>query len=272
MPPVKIFIDSQLRVHGTNSSFEFQLPRPVSVDKDYRVMCDQVHVPHTFQTIHSGNRAIYFREIGTHDRQHKVLLTPKQYDGPSLATEVAHKLNQATTNTATWTVTFDADQGKLNFSISAGTAKIYGMEYLLNTPNSWVGFSGETVGDHDSAGPIIGVHGMSVLDVSSVAVQGSHISVIPFHTLYLHCDRGFGDGESAIGPKGNSSVLRSIPVQSSYGSMLHDLSLNPHDHTTLKRGQMGTFKFRLADKHGRAIDLDQSFSFSLLLTPVDEFE
>ena len=33
MPPVKIFVDSALRVDGTDTNFTFQLPRPVPVEK-----------------------------------------------------------------------------------------------------------------------------------------------------------------------------------------------------------------------------------------------
>ena len=75
-----------------------------------------------------------------------------------------------------------------------------------------------------------------------------------------------------MGPRGNSTILRSIPVTSVYGQMLHDLSLNPHDYTLVHKGQLNTFRFRLADKFGRDVPLDQPFSFSILLDPVDELE
>ena len=102
---------------------------------------------------------------------------------------------------------------------------------------------------------------------------GKHISVSPYHTLYLHCDQGLGTGgDDVIGTHGNATVLRSIPVTSQYGQMLHDMSLNPHDYSMVPKGQLGTFKFRLADRFNRDISLDQGFSFSMVFLPVDEFE
>lgn len=274
MPPVKIIIDSALREAGTDANFTYQLPRPIEVNKAYRAMCDQLHLPHTFTTIHANNRALYFQESdGTTTRQHRMELTPAQYDGDSLAAHVQARLTATTTLLAlTWTVTFDADQGKLAFSVTGGTAVLYAMDYLKRNPGVFTEFNGHPVGDHDDAGPIIGVTGQFVLAIGSTPVLGKHISVIPYHTLYLHCDAGLGTGDDAIGTKGNGTVLRSIPVTTSYGQMLHDVSLNPHDHTIVPRGQLGTFKFRLADKHGRDCVLDQSFMFSLIFVPVDEFE
>ena len=273
MPPVKIIIDSALREDGTDANFTYQLPRPIEVNKAYRAMCDQVHVPHTFTTIHANNRAVYFEEkVGGVARQHRTELEPKQYDGESLATHVRDRLTFATTLALTWTVTFNAEQGKLEFSVTGGTAKLYGMEYLKRNPHDFIEFNGHPIGDHDDSGPIIGITGQFVLAIGTTPVLGKHISVIPYHTLYLHCDAGLGTGEDAIGPKGNGTVLRSIPVSTSYGQMLHDVSMNPHDHTIVPRGQIGTFRFRLADKHGRDCSLDQSFMFSLIFVPVDEFE
>ena len=274
MPPIKIFIDSALRKSGTDANFVYELPRPVGVDKDYKVMVDQVHVPHTFTTIHASNRAVYFQESdGTTTRQHRIELTPAQYDGASLAAHVRARLAATTTLALTWTVTFDADQGKLAFSVTGGTAVLYAMNYLQSNPGVFTEFNGHPVGDHDDAGPVIGVTGQFVLAVGSTPVLGKHISVIPYHTLYLHCDQGLGaGGDDVVGTRGNATVLRSVPVSTSYGQMLHDNSLNPFDHTLVPKGQLGTFKFRLADRFGHDVTLDQSFCFSLLFIPVDEFE
>ena len=63
MPPVKIFIDSAFRRDGSFSNFNFQLPRPFDVQKQYKAMVDQIHIPHTFPTITANNnRALYLDE------------------------------------------------------------------------------------------------------------------------------------------------------------------------------------------------------------------
>ena len=285
MPPVKLFISSEFKRDGTYSNFSFQLPRPVDVGKQYRALVDQIHIPHVFPTITANNRALYFEEVYDDDqdgvpttRQRKVLLDEGQYSGDQLATELQSKMQTGTHFTgATYAVTFDSDQGKLSFRVTHGGAvvRLLPMEYLIKNPTYFTGFLGEAVVEHDDCGSVIGLHGNARVPFAytdQTPITLGHISVISHHVLYLHCDLGLGTGEDAVGPRGNGTILRSIPVTSVYGQMLHDMSLNPKDYTMVHKGQLNTFKFRLADKFGRDIDLDQPFSFSILLDPVDELE
>ena len=281
MPPVKLFISSEFKRDGSFSNFSFQLPRPVDIGKQFRAMVDQIHIPHVFATITSNNRALYFEEDDddlSEVRQRKVLLAEGQYTGDQLAAELQSKMQTGTFLTgATYSVTFDADQGKLSFRITGGFAlvRLLPMEYLLANPAYFTGFLGEGVTDHDDCGSVIGLHGnarVGFVYTDLAPVTLGHISILSHHVLYLHCDQGLGTGEDSVGPRGNGTILRSIPVTSAYGQMLHDLSLNPHDYTLIHKGQLNVFRFRLADKFGRDIVLDQPFSFSILLDPVDELE
>ena len=286
MPPVKIFVDSHFRRDGSFSNFSFQLPRPFDVQKQFKAMVDQVHIPHTFPTITGNNRALYLDEEYADpanppariQRQRKVLLAEGQYSGDQLATELQTKLQTGTNIPGgTYTVSFDADQGKLSFAIAGGSAvvRLLPMEFLLRDPSYFTDFLGAAFIPHDDAGSVIGLFGdarRAFAHTDTSAMVLGHISALPFHVLYLHCDQGLGTGEDAIGPRGNGTILRSIPVSTSYGMMLHDLSLNPHDYTLIHKGQVQTFRFRLADGYGRDVPLEQPFSFSILLTPVDELE
>ena len=280
MPPVKLFVSSEFKRDGSFSNFSFQLPRPVDIGKQYRAMVDQIHIPHVFATITANNRALYFEEddLLSEVRQRKVLLTEGQYSGDQLATELRSKLQSGTVLTGTtYAVTFNSDQGKLSFRVTGGFAvvRLLPMEYLMNNPAYFTGFLGEAVVDHDDCGSVIGLHGnarVSFMWTDALPITLGHVSILSHHVLYLHCDQGMGTGEDSVGPRGNGTILRSIPVTSAYGQMLHDLSLNPHDFTLIHKGQLNVFRFRLADKFGRDIILDQPFSFSILLDAVDELE
>ena len=196
MPPVKIFIDSHFRRDGSFSNFSFQLPRPFDVQKQFKAMVDQIHIPHTFPTI-TAKRALYLDEDyedvanppARIQRQRKVLLTEGQYSGDQLATELQSKL-QAGTNIpgGTYTVTFDADQGKLGFAITGGSAvvRLLPMEFLLRDPSYFTGFLGETVVQHDDAGSVIGLFGdarRAFAHTDTSAMVLGHISALPFHVL-----------------------------------------------------------------------------------------
>jgi hypothetical protein len=287
MPPVKLFIDSEFRRDGSPANFSFALPRPVEINKHYRAMVDQIHLPHTWATVVSNyNDALYLDEVyddvgsgGTRTmRQRKVILTAKQYSGDELATEVQTKLNTGSfLPPNSYTITFDDMQGKLAIQVggasASSVARLLPMDYLLANPAYFTGFYGEGVLPHDSADQVIGLTRLVALAWTDSYPQAlEHVSVNPFHTIYLHCDQGLGTGEDSVGPRGNSSILRSIPVTSSYGSMIHDNSLNAHDYTLLYPGQIQTFRFRLSDKYGRDVPLSMPFSFSILLSAVDELE
>ena len=272
MVPNKIFFDSNLRASGTHANFSYQLPQSVTIGKPHKIMIDQFHCPHVWTTIHSQNRALYFREVGTHDRQHRILLNEGQYDGDQLALEVMTRLNNAATNPhQSYTVTFDPDQGKLLFDVSSGVSRIYSMRHLRNNPGLFLGHNFEQVGHYDDCGAVIGVHD-GVLDIDQTPTAGTHIHVQGYDTIYLHCSAGLSNQESAQSTRGNSSVLRSIPIHTMYGQMIHDVSLNPFDHTLIRKGELATFKFELRDKYGHFVSLDQPFAFSMLLSPVDPFE
>ena len=278
MPPVKLFIDSRFRRDGTNSEFSFALPRPVEINKPYRAMVDQVHIPHVWTTINSYNRALYLEEIlNAASNQRKIYLTIKQYTGDTLAVELEAQLNAGSFLPASaYSVSFDAEQGKLSIQMSTqnATARLFPMSFLLEAGAGFFADSstGEGVVANDSADHVIGLTQQTSVTSADGAVPLEHVSMNPFHTLYLHCDYGMGTGEDAVGPLGNGTILRSLPVTTAYGSIMHDLSLNPHDYTLVNPGQLQTFKFRLADSLGRSVPLSMPFSFSVVLSAVDELE
>jgi hypothetical protein len=278
MPPVKLFVDSRFRRDGTNSDFSFALPRPIEINKPYRAMVDQVHIPHVWTTINSYNQALYLEEIfNTVVNQRKLYLTIKQYTGDTLAAELQTQLNAGSFLPASaYTVSFDAEQGKLSLILTTQnvTARLFPMSFLLEAGAGYFvdASTGEGVVANDSADHVVGLTRQTTLTSADGQVPLEHVSMNPFHTLYLHCDYGMGTGEDAVGPLGNGTILRSLPVATAYGSIMPDLSLNPHDYTLVNPGQLQTFKFRLADSLGRSTPLSMPFSFSILLSAVDDLE
>jgi len=157
MPPVKLFVDSRFRRDGTNSEFSFALPRPIEVNKPYRAMVDQVHIPHVWTTINTYNQAVYVEEIlNAAAIQRKIYLTIQQFSGNTLATELQSRLNEGTfLPQNAYSVTFDAEQGKLAVIMNAqgATARFFPMSFLLEAGSGFFQDSstGEGVVANDSA-------------------------------------------------------------------------------------------------------------------------
>ena len=109
------------------------------------------------------------------------------------------------------------------------------------------------------------------MDVThSASLQGNaHVSVLPFHVIYLTSSFGLGTSEDSVGPRGSNNILKSIVVNTGFGQMINNELQNPFDFTALEAGQLTSFGFAVKDIFGRDLPLSQSFSFSILL--VDEY-
>jgi hypothetical protein len=106
---------------------------------------------------------------------------------------------------------------------------------------------------------------------STTPITGEgHISVMPYHTLFLHSDLGLqGD---ALGPDNSSSIVRKIVLETGPGTQVNDFHSLPYDFVSVQPSQIRNLHFRLADYRGRTVDmLHTGLSFSLLFVPEDEF-
>ena len=293
----KIFVDSRFRDHGTNSNFQFTLSAPVLHPK-CRAYIDNIHIPNMFYTIQGNNRYIYVMEFFTWmnpvtlnteptSRKRKIALNDGQYDIDTMAVELKRALDTgsffpgAAAGTDAYTVTPDTNTGKLTLSM-IGTvgniATIWTRQYLdankaswqetVDPAGAWVSQVG-SYGESDDCYTVIGFQDFDATNPLSVtvgtSVQGnSHVSVLPFHNLYLTCAYGLGSNEDCIGARGGN-ILRSIPINAGFGNMIHDQLQNPFDFIQLEAGQLRSFSFALRDMFQREVDLRHGFSFSIVL-------
>ena len=289
----KIFVDSRFRDSGTNSNFQFTLSSPVLHPK-CRAYIDDIHIPNTFYTITNNNKYIYIEEIwidafgvnptgNTLTRKRKITLNEGYYDIQTLSVELQRALD---TNSFfpgaqdAYVVIHDTKTGKLTIGIvgiATNAVRIWHKEYLKANKHLWV----ETVTPAGSYVPQVGTYAENddcydaigfdydatapvSIGVGLPASGNRHVSVIPFHNLYLTCAYGLGTNEDCIGARGGN-ILRSIPVDVGYGNMIHDQLQNPFDFIQLEAGQLRSFSFALRDMFQRDVDLHHHFSFSILL-------
>ena len=280
----KIFVDSRFRAYGSFANFEYTLNTGV-VHPKCRAYIDQIHIPNVFPTIHENNQNLYISEAWVtagptgHIRKRKIPLTIGNYDIQTLATELQTQLNTNTFLPAgnTYAVTHSTSTGKLTISLAgpdSPEAGIWSMAYLKANPGLWVdAFSnqvGTFVADDDCHTALGFTHDGIVNVTTANALTGSaHVSILPFHTVYLTCSHGLGTSEDSLGPRGGTNILRSIVVNTGFGNMIHDQLQNPFDYVALEAGQLMSFGFALRDIHGRDLPLNQGFSFSILLVEED---
>jgi hypothetical protein len=277
MNPRKLYIDSRKRASGSHSDFDYQLPNPIQVPR-CRCFVDAVHLANVFPTITEHSRFIYIEEItaGNVATKRKVGLTAGiGHDGTTLASEVETQLNNGTTLPASYSCVFTSSTGRLTISNTSplpADFSVWPADYLKH--GLWNPLNSGSIPDYiagDDCYDIIGFAGVSkITGNSTTPIAGGHITVTPYHTLFLHSDLGL-QGDS-IGPDNSQSIIRKIVVETAPGTLINDFHSLPYDYVSVQATQVRNIHFRLADYRGRTVDLlHTGMSFSLLFVPEDEF-
>ena len=277
----KIYVDSRRRISGHSADFVYQLAWPIDVPQS-RVFVDSVQIPNVFKPITDFNRHVYLEETTAAgvSTKRKVALQPGFYDANELATALKDALNAATTLDAlSYTASFNATKGNLTINNSTPNALfVIWPEERLEKSGLWnpLGLSAiPPYVDGDNCYQTIGFHGPGVIGegaglTGSVAVGNGHVSLVPYHSLFLHST--LGDGGDSIGPNFETTIIKRIPLTSQPGQMQHDLMAQPLDYIRVSDSNIRTMEFRLTDFRGNTVDMShQNISFSLTFVPEAEF-
>ena len=245
-----------------------------------RCFVDSVHLANVFPTVTSHSRLIYIQEISTANvsTKRKVGLTVGQnHKGTTLATEVALQLNTGTTLAAnSFSCTFSSSTGKLtisNTTASPASISIWPADYLKH--GLWNPLNSGSIPVYIERGDCYDVIGFAspykITGNASTPISGKGcISVMPYHTLFLHSDLGLqGD---TLGPDDSQSIVRKIVLETRPGTQVNDFHSLPYDVVSVQPWQIRSLHFRLADYRRKTIDtLHTGLCFSLLFVPEDEF-
>ena len=266
----KIYVDSRRKIKGTNSNFTFQLPAPIELFKASRVWIDSVSLPNTFESIHQGNRFLYFKEfVGTVNYEIKTPLSVGFYDGVSLADEIATVMKNVTQITdGTYTCVYSPKTGRLTIANSSlnNTFQIWPQESLAGLL-PWNASGAPSIEFlNDDVNRVIGFHGSTKINANTTT-STSHINLMPYHSLLIHSTLGFS---GSIGINGENTIIRKITIEREPGAMIHDFHSLPNDYITMERGQVQSMEFWITDFDGKEVSLNNmNISFSVIFSPMD---
>ena len=94
-------------------------------------------------------------------------------------------------------------------------------------------------------------HPLTTAGVSSFETGG--IDLPNVHNIYIHSTT-LGHYNS-IGVRGESTIIKKVPVSSSFGYLIMDSVVAPHDKIDVSRQLIKTLKFALKNVHGNVVDL-----------------
>ena len=98
--------------------------------------------------------------------------------------------------------------------------------------------------------------------------ESGFIDLLNDHNVYLHCpDLGHFN---SIGVRGENTIIKKVSVSSSFGYLIIDSVVAPHDKIDVSRQLVKTVEFSLRDVYGSVINLHgAAISFSLIFLTID---
>jgi len=294
----KVYVDSRFRSadSASNSDFKYELKEALDLPDNTVCYIDDVTIPHTWRTIDSHNNKLYmifktfylsgggFDTTVEYNYDGFVLIIPSgNYSGATLAAEIQNQLNNfaenfnfvVTYNTARGTITI---QATIDEGFASTNAFIVPTDFQVQTwQNQWKNREGVVqVIDINNIQSINNV----VLRVSSDDVESGltpvttesefyrtfesgFLDLLSVHNIYIHCPN-LGHFNS-IGCRGENSIIKKVPVSSSFGYLIMDSVVAPHDKMDVSRQIVKTIEISLRDVYGTVINLHgASVSFSLI--------
>jgi len=259
LPVKKIYIDTRFKTNDStsNSDFRFQLFKSVFLPKDSTFVIDDVNIPHSWNTIETGvNDRFYvaWRLLETDTMNYNIIMIPSgRYSGSELATWFRSGINAL--GTGQWTVVYTS-ANKITFTTNnVANFKIYTDDELtaMSGPGGFVGmdpYNKMTVNE------ILQIYGnqTGVYAGTGKPFTTGFLNMITHQDLYL-TSASLGSFD-AMGARGESSVIRKIPVNASWGSSIIDKLSDADDSMSCSKLSLTTIDFQIRGVRGNVVPLN----------------
>jgi hypothetical protein len=223
----------------------FQLATGIEVPHGWVAIIDSISVPNVFQTVDASRNKLYVQIFEQPDQI--VTLTTGQYNGVTLATELGAQLNAM--GHGTYTVVYNSATGQLRI-LATGVVYMRLRARASSRP-------------FDALEVIGAAEGLNVEDGVEVTLP-QHVDIAGTRVLYL-TSSNLGH-YSALGPRGESDILRAVYVDAPNGSYIVDRLANPFEFIDVGGQQLRSLKFKLVDGNGQTVDMKgRSIAFSIIL-------
>ena len=294
----KVYIDSRYKSSDSvsNSDFKFEINEALDLPDNTYCYIDDICIPHSWYTVEDFNNTLYIAAkiyiyYGTTYATPKyqgyaLKLSNGNYTGLSLANEIQEKLQTSIPDLA-FTCSYTIATGKI--SIKAGVGKEFKVltNFLVSsidpgTPDPWRGWRDNNdnvitvdTSNLNSINEVLrntsGIYdgtwapGMDPLDTEFTS---EFLDLLNVHNIYIHSST-LGHYNS-IGVRGENTIIKKVPVSSSFGYLIMDSVVAPHDKINVSKQLIKTLHFSLKDVHGNVIDLHGAhISLSLIFQTIE---
>ena len=274
----KIYVDSRYKTSDSvsNSDFKFELKEQIDVPDNTVCYIDDISIPHSWYTVENYNNKLYIDHTNSDFTLKSAVLTIPE--GNYTATNLASKLQsvlQATFPNENYTCVYNTARGTITIT-SIMSFRIFTDEQVVQLTNSiGVQFPGWV--DHNDLPTTVDINNlMSMNEIlrnsesksPEETFETGFIDLLNVHNIYMHCPN-IGH-YNCIGVRGENSIIKKIPVSSSFGYLILDSVVAPHDKIDVSRQSIKTMRFTLKNVHGNVINLHGAHvSWSLILQTME---
>jgi hypothetical protein len=271
LPLKKIYIDTRFKTGDSisNSNFKVDLPTTVYWPDNTVYFIDDVCIPHSWHTIEKDvNDKLYvfiknkaFPADDVRNIQMIITIPYGNYSGADLATELQTKLStllavsyNARRNNITITTGFEDQEFKVMTDSDVRTKlnDIFELTYDVNNP--------QTIND-----VLRNADGSSIFYDSTNPYVSGALDLHLIRNIYMHSPNL--TSFNTVGPLGENTIIKKIPVTSEYNSVIFDQVMTSNDYIDCSRQTWQRLEFQLRDAKGNTINLHGShMSFSIIMS------
>ena len=161
-----------------------------------------------------------------------------------------------------FTVTYNPDVLTLKITRAAGyQIKLWTDNELLDPNLSWLGdsYNADTLNSVNDIITNTAVNEAEIVYTGLIDLRRYSHLYITSPNLSAFC---------TMGPRGECSILKKVPVNADYGSIIFDNVQSTHDYCNVSKMLIKTIEFRITDPYGNDIDLrGKSVSWSMAFVP-----
>ena len=276
----KVYVDSRFRTNDSdsNSDFKFELNEALDLPDNTFCFVDDISIPHTWRTIESYNNKFYIilrttvanpNGSATYNWIPYMITIPDgNYDGYRLASGMQDLLNSIEIN-FTFEVKYNTATGSIKIEeTTEGSGNAFDVPTDLgiatwdtetNNQYPWRNIEGTIVYPDvvypQSINGVLRNTEMVPVNLSFMysTYQSGFLDLLNIHNIYIHCPN-LGHFNS-IGVRGENTIIKKVPVSSSFGYLIIDTVVSPHDKMDVSRQNVKTIHITLKDVSGNVINL-----------------
>ena len=266
----KIYVDTKYKTinSASTSDFSIQLPETIYMPDNSVFYISDCCIPHSWYTVETGINDKIYLQIRFNGFTFDVILTldSKNYTGGDLAVEILTQLNKLTNFTDKFTITYDTSRHQIFIMSDFGyTYKVLTKNDIFTQLNgTWGGVSYSTSNSCDINAYMLKLNmGTSPLYTSTNYFRSLSLDLQPIRNLYI-TSPNLGNF-TTLGPNGQTSILKKVPVNANYNCMIFDGITSSNDFLDCSKQTLQNLEFRIENSRGEIINLHgQEISFSII--------